>query len=484
MEQLKHLKQIKRLMAVGIFLLLTICSRAQLCTNSADTVYGLDLTGGLVPINIHTATVGASLGTASLSENSNGLGYSNLNGKFYFFSRSAAAAAPFQQFVSYNPAAPPASAKQILTGTLPATLTNTQKIRSGTVNNLGTGYYTINPNGVRALLYFYNITLNTWTTVTNTWIDNLANDISTGDMKNLNSGDMAFDGLGNLWILASSTTQYALYKINAPVPTTAVASVTVQIIISKRNNPTMPGVSFTGLGFNSAGDLFMATGGTTGIPTAANNNLFRLVSPTAPLDSIGKLPNDRGGDITPCTYPASVLPTIWKDFTAKSQGGIELTWTAYEDASINGYNVEYSSDGEHWKTLEFVNRSLVISNGSSTYHYTDHQYSSNNNFYRIIQVSASGKKSVSVARLVITKPGTKIFVGPNPAKEVLYVYNKSTTARYRAKIFDRTGSLVYVATLYPDTQNVDISTLPKGTYTLTLISALDNSLTSHRFIKW
>ena len=70
---------------------------------------------------------------------------------------------------------------------------------------------------------------------------------------------MAFDGAGNLWIMLSKASQYALYKIAAPVPTTAVASVTAKQIIVNRATPI--GVSFTGMAFNSAGTLYLTTGG-------------------------------------------------------------------------------------------------------------------------------------------------------------------------------------------------------------------------------
>ena len=79
-------------------------------------------------------------------------------------------------------------------------------------------------------LYFYNIPLNTWTLITqdlkNSSGTNIANIIT------LNSGDMAFDGSDNLWLLCSNTSNHALYKIDAPVPTTAVASVLVDTIIA------------------------------------------------------------------------------------------------------------------------------------------------------------------------------------------------------------------------------------------------------------
>src|SRR5207253_9797773 len=91
----------------------------------------------------------------------------------------------------------------------------TQKMRSGCVNNAGTGYYTFEINSSathpETVLWYYDIGGNTWTKVANSF-RNGATDY-TASFKSLNSGDMAFDANGNLWVVISNYSNNGLYKI-------------------------------------------------------------------------------------------------------------------------------------------------------------------------------------------------------------------------------------------------------------------------------
>lgn len=147
-------------------------------------------------MDVNTGAVGAALfnvttlTTGSPAENSNGMGYNTTNGKFYYFWRSAALAAPFHEFVSYDPATATLT-NLSLAGFMSAT---TRKVRSGCVNNTGTGYYCFDAGGgaVPPSLYYFDIAaaVNPWTQITSVF-KNGATDVSA-NFKNLNSGDMAF----------------------------------------------------------------------------------------------------------------------------------------------------------------------------------------------------------------------------------------------------------------------------------------------------
>src|SRR5688572_7134997 len=76
-------------------------------------------------------------------------------------------------------------------------------INLGCVNNSGLGYYCLDAYGA---LYYYNIATNTWTTICtnirNQFGTTLASIIDIGGIQRF-YGDLAIDGLGNMWLLIS-----------------------------------------------------------------------------------------------------------------------------------------------------------------------------------------------------------------------------------------------------------------------------------------
>lgn len=454
--------------------------QAQICQNPTDTIYGLSTTGVIYPINVNNVTIGANLDSLNdgwLAQNSNGIGFSTMNGRFYYFERSTTTISPLnprQRFVYYDPA----TATVLARATPP--FPNANKARSGCVNTAGNGYYTIDPASSAGvpMLYYFDVLANTWDTITTVFVTPSAVNVSS-TFSGLNSGDMAFDGAGNLWILCSSTSKYGLYRINAPVPTTTVASVTVTQIVDPNTATPTAGKSITGLAFNAAGVMYLSTG-------SGDNKLYKMTSPSSPLTLVGTLPKDDvASDLTSCSYPLTVLPvSAWLGFDAVLKKEVELNWTCAEDAAVTGYRVEYSADGEHWKTVAILAKNNFYDGVSSTYHYTDGQYATGNNFYRIAQVSADGKAGFSFIKVINTSTDRKIYIGPNPARDILYVYNyNNSTNKYLAQVFDPAGRLVYYTTLQQAQQAIDVSDLQKGSYVLKL-TASSGQTSSHHFLKW
>lgn len=448
--------------------------QAQICTNPTDTLYSMTTAGILYPLNVVSALNGTGVTTSATAVSSNGLGYSLLDGKFYFFNKTGTGAAPSPQFASYDIAT---SILSVLP-TPPASILNTQKVRSGCVNHLGSGYYTINPSssgGATPALYYYNIATTSWTTITTSFLSPSSVSLNA-TFNSLNSGDMAFDGGGNLWILCSNTSNYALFKIAAPVPTTAVASITAQQIIA--STPVPGTAAFTGIAFNSVGTLYLTTGN-------PDNKLYKLPSIAAGMTLVGSITTDIGADLTSCSYPLSVLASApMTKFRAVLKDGVNLDWDAAEDDQTLGYKVEFSMDATHWTTLAFINAQLSLTGSTVSYSYTHRQYIAGNNFYRIVQTSINGQEAFSAVKLINTKGNRSIIVGPNPAKDLIYIYNKGNSTKYLAQIFDRAGRLVYSAGINPSEGFVNIAGLQKGSYILKLSSPADNAFSSYQFIKW
>jgi len=469
--------------------------KAQLCTNPTDSVYTVTTSGEFHSVNINNGNASAAiLGGAAVANafNANGLGFSQVTGKFYFFNHCADSPNP-NEFVSYDPVT---KTKQLL-ALPPAPMTNASgdKIRTGAVNPTGTGYYTIltSSPGTAATFYYYNIGTNTWKIIAQAFKDT-ATGLSMDSMfHNLNSGDMTFDGAGNLWIICSKNPKFALYKVQAPVTTNTVPKLAVTVMLPTRNMPIPTSVaSITGVAFNSTGKLYFTTGSNSalaaGVSTVGTNyNILYRMTTISPLviDSIDNLPNSYGDDMTSCTYPVGVLGTSFGNFTATLQNrSVNLLWNVNENAEVEGYDVEYSTDAEHWQTSGHLYKQ-DNSTGMHTYNYTPKEYIQGKNYFRIVQYSIAGKKIISETRLIDTGNFGKISIGPNPVKDVIYLYNRDNKTKLLAKVFDNNGRLVLSTIITPDQQSIDVSRLSKGQFILSLsLPGSGESVQGYHFIKW
>lgn len=258
----------------------------QVCTDP-NVIYSVG-TSGIVPVNVSTGTTGAVFpNTTSVSPNA--LGYSVTSKKFYYFETSNN---PIS-FVSYDPLTNVKTSLAIpysfphAGGTVPR----------GVVTADGTGYYLLN-EGVE--LYYYNIAANTWTLITNNLVDQNGNPATVIKTKEI-SGDIAIDGSNNLWILSSAygaqanpaDATHSLYKISGPLPTTAVASLSVALLQQSAVNPNNE--TFTGIAFNATGQIYLGT----------PNRIYRLNNDF----TITQLANVSGAsDLASCSLPITAFP--------------------------------------------------------------------------------------------------------------------------------------------------------------------------------
>src|SRR2546421_7056352 len=136
---------------------------AQICSDPGNVIYGLTNTGAIDPITVGTGVVGAAITPAyggNAPSSSNGLAYDPLNGKFYYFKRVPSSTP--QEFVSFDPAT---NAVTILAS---SPCPSTYSVYVGCITPNGSAYYCWDSNGS---FYYYKIATNTWTTITNSIID-------------------------------------------------------------------------------------------------------------------------------------------------------------------------------------------------------------------------------------------------------------------------------------------------------------------------
>lgn len=443
-------------------LLTVIQSNAQMCTNPGSVIYSLSNAGGIYPITVSTGAVGSIINSTSLGSSStaNAIGYNNVNGMFYYFQNANSGTS--QQFVSFNPST------NSYTTLASAPITGT--VFKGCMSFNGTGYYCLDSKGN---LCYYNITTNTWVLICSTFTDQYGNNVSS-IFNSQASGDMAIDGLGNLWVVTSSTSSWGLYKIPTPLLTTSVASMTVQQLIAPTTAVPTSGANFVGIAFDPSGFIYMAT----------NNDLY-LLNSNFTLNHLAAFGTSGiCGDLTSCNYPFAILPVVFQNVTAVEQNNksVSVSWIASQQTDNNGFYVQHSVDGSNWQDEGFV--AATGANGSSSkYSFADNNPASGINYYRIGQVDVDGQESFSEIKTVnINNTGTyNVLVWPNPARSSINIQNTSD-ANAVAKIYNQSGSLISESKLQSGNNNINVSALSFGAYIVNIKLASGENY-NQKFIK-
>ena len=427
-------------------------SGAQTCSDPVNVIYGLTNAGTIHPINVNTGVAGPAINPAypgNAPDQSNGLGYNLLNGKFYYFKRIPSST--IIEFVSFDPAT---NTYAMLSN--PAT---TSSVYSGSITANGLGYYCWDTQGT---LFYYNIPSDTWTTITSTIVDQFGKDVDSIIRLN-GSGDGAIDGYGNLWILPSSNAMYGLFKLNGPLPTTAVASVTVEQVVAM----TAPPAKFIGISFNSTGQIFMCT---------STDKLYRLEDNMS-LTLLSTLSLSMG-DLTSCNFPLAVLAAADYNFIAAIiNGNVKLSWKPSPQQGSFTYILERSADNRNWS---------VIADGSdlnfsvNKISFVDAAPLNGRNFYRVRVVSTGNNTTYSMVRTIEFTRENNFSVYPNPVSGDLFIRNGNENAY--VTIFNESGIRIRTTRITGGLNNIDVKTLSRGKYFVN-IRSMDGNSSSYKIIK-
>lgn len=421
---------------------------AQICSDPSGIIYGLTGNGAIYPINVSNASTGSVVKNSLYSGNSvnraNGLAYSNTNGKFYYFKRNVGNNP--QEFVSYDPAT--------ATVSILSSSTCDAEVHTGCITEDGLYYFTID---IEANLNRYDIINDQWTKITSAFTDQYANNVTTV-IQNQNAGDIAFDGNGNLWIITSSSSNYGVYMLPAPLPSSYVPSVTVNRRVAP-TTPTPSGNMIAGIAFNPSGQIFMST--------KSDNRLYRLEDnlTTTLLGTFNV--SDVGNDLTSCAFPHGVLPVTWTSFQAflNDYNAVNLNWGIIE-RNHSFFHVQHSTDGNNWNNI-----SQIEPKGSNEdvqeYSFLHRNPSPGNNYYRIRTSDESGKESYSQVRMVTIKMAeSPVSIWPNPVTAGYVNIIAGNNGPLHARIYDLSGKLHLEKTLQPGESKFATNSLTPGLYLL------------------
>jgi len=444
----------------AVLMVISKQDNAQMCTTPGSVIYALSNSGNIYPVTVSTGSVAAPVNSTPLSTTNaaNAIGYNTVNGLFYYFQNANSGGS--EQFVSYNPSTN--------TYTTLASAPITGSVLKGCVSFNGTGYYCLDANGN---LCYYNITANTWVLACSNFTDQFGNNVSSV-FKSGASGDIAIDGLGNMWVVASNTSTWGLYKISAPLPTASVASMTVSQLVSP-NTATPAGTNFAGIAFDPAGNIYMGT----------NNDLYLLQNNFSLTHLAAFSAGGICGDLTSCNYPFGVLAVSFQNIiaVANENKSVSVSWTVSEQASTRGYYVERSTDGSNWSQLSFV-PSNGLAKSSAQYIFLDNNPDNGINYYRIEETDIDGSGNYSETRTVSIENtvGSYLRVWPNPAKDQINIQNNNNYTN--AKIYSQSGALTGEIALKQGTNAMNVSALPFGAYIVNVKDANGHSY-NMKFIK-
>lgn len=150
-------------------------------------------------------------------------------------------------------------------------------------------------------------------------------------------------------------------------------------------------------------------------------------------------PNNNFGIIN-----ASSLPVDMLSFDADAvEQTVELTWITANQINNQGFEIERSTDGIHFETLDFVVGAGTVQQ-KQFYQFTDYTPNLNGNFYRLKQVDFDGKFEYSVVKYAEFKNDLEqVTIYPNPSKNVINVEMNDGRRRVKAvQIVSMTGAVV------------------------------------------
>jgi hypothetical protein len=162
------------------------------------------------------------------------------------------------------------------------------------------------------------------------------------------------------------------------------------------------------------------------------------------------------------------LPVQFVLFNARCENGnVTLTWKTAQEFNSSYFNIERSTDGNHWIVIG-TKPAAGNSNVESSYFYSDNVIQSNS-VYRIAEYDINGDvKYTSIIRSDCnSKDDWKVW--PNPTAENFWLAIKTPAeSKITIKIFDSKGALVSMrqSNLLPGNNllSIDMKKMAAGTY--------------------
>ncbi len=187
---------------------------------------------------------------------------------------------------------------------------------------------------------------------------------------------------------------------------------------------------------------------------------------------------------------AVILPVVLTQFTGSQvKENIKLNWTTAQEINASLFEIEHSTDGNHFIKAGAVASRYQNSNTGGTYNFTHTSPKKGINFYRLKQIDIDGsfKYSNIIPVLFDQSIISSIKINPNPVNSILNIdLTVAEKANIICKVYNTDGREVKVlnAAVNAGINNIttNASQLAAGTYIVVLISN-NERIAETRFIK-
>ena len=160
----------------------------------------------------------------------------------------------------------------------------------------------------------------------------------------------------------------------------------------------------------------------------------------------------------------------------KDQKRIILQWSCAALSSDQFFTIERSKDGKDFDVIGAIKGRI----GQGVFEFTDEMPSAQNNFYRIRSTLSENKEIYSkiISRRVVNVRFCSFY--PNPVEKYLIIRTESPV---EVKVVDQLNKVRISKQLEVGLQLLDVGTLEKGMYFITLYQKESNRLISDKLIK-
>ena len=153
---------------------------------------------------------------------------------------------------------------------------------------------------------------------------------------------------------------------------------------------------------------------------------------------------------------------------AKNKEYTSLNWFLEDDAFVDNYLIERSSDGIAWEKIGQVNNE-----GNGNNEFNDYTVPNGVFYYRIGAQNFFNELEYSEIGAVERKLLYSANVYPNPTTDVLNISFETVEGTYDCLLWSQTGQQIALPTIQKKGRScqLDLSSVPRGTYILQLKSA-------------
>ena len=176
-------------------------------------------------------------------------------------------------------------------------------------------------------------------------------------------------------------------------------------------------------------------------------------------------------DGNPCQFLDGILGVEWIAVEVKKQSsGILVKWTVVADQFNSYFQVERSSDGFQWITIEHRENSMA--HEVESYSYQDKAPHDGLNYYRISQTDRSGQRSFSKIVSVNFEVDDDFQIFQNNRSIVIHKSGQEYQKPYRVYISDISGKIHYELGIKAQQNQMalDIQNLTTGMYFVIILN--------------